>query len=263
MSARPLVPVDRVVAWGRRNPIAAASVAVVALVVLIVFATVFGRYRSVLSQKERADAALIQALEKALENAKQAEQAIKRKESEVAAATAAEKSARDDVQKTREREKLLRDSELRALEREKIAREGEQKAREEEKKAKEDFFKAQVALDQGQLAWHRQHAEQWEKSGQWTAAAFHLGRLIEANPKDEKLLVRRADAYRESAQWLPAAADYSRALALKSDLPVSEIRDRCLARSLPVQTSIIIALGETGPLLVVPLFERVPWPQSR
>ena len=72
-----------------------------------------------------------------------------------------------------------------------------------------------------------------------------------------------SDAYRESAQWLPAAADYSRALALKADLPVSEVRDRCLVRSLPVQTSMIIALGETGPLLVVPLFERVPWPQSR
>jgi tetratricopeptide (TPR) repeat protein len=150
--------------------------------------------------------------------------------------------------RARDAEKAARENELKALEREKTARDNLTKSRDDEKKALEQATRLRAELDQSSLAWHRQLAEQWEKAGQWTAAAFHLGRLIENSPKDEMLLVRRADAYRQGGEHLLAVADYSRAMQLKPGLALHEARDLCLRRSMPAQASGTIGLAATGVL---------------
>src|SRR5262249_39857566 len=115
-----------------------------------------------------------------------------------------------------------------------------------EKKARDEATRLRADMDQSSLAFHRQLAEHWEKAGQWTAAAFHLGRLIENSPKDDKLIVRRADDYRRGGDYLLAVADYSRAMELNPGLTLHEVRDLCLRRSLPAQAGGAVGLAATG-----------------
>ncbi len=55
------------------------------------------------------------------------------------------------------------------------------------------------------LAWHEQQADNCEEAKDWFAAAFHLDKLIEANPKDPELKKRRdaAQAEMEKIQPVP------------------------------------------------------------
>ncbi|HEY1375508.1 MAG TPA: serine/threonine-protein kinase [Gemmataceae bacterium] len=71
------------------------------------------------------------------------------------------------------------------------------------------------------LAWHRQQAAACEKAGHWFAAAFHLGRLIDARPGDRRLLQRRAAAYAALGRWAEAAADGMKALQLSPRPPAA------------------------------------------
>jgi tetratricopeptide (TPR) repeat protein len=247
--------------FARREPVAAAIAAGVALLLFIAFATTYDKYRSAKQQQgaaERAAAGAAQREREALEEVAQARKAKENAEQEAAAARLAENTARAEAQKAREAEKAARENELKALEREKIARESAVKAAADEKKALEEAIRARTALEQSGPAWHRQYAEQWEKAGQWTAAAYHLGRLIELNPRDEKLLVRRAEAYRQQGEWLLAAADCSRALELKSDLPLRSLRDEFLARSLQARVAAAAGIATAGPLAVPPALLPLP-----
>jgi WD40 repeat protein len=65
------------------------------------------------------------------------------------------------------------------------------------------------------LAWHRRQADECEAAGEWFAARFHLGRLLEAEPANEALRRRRAHAAVVLADWQQASQDYAR-------LPTSE-----------------------------------------
>jgi WD40 repeat protein/tetratricopeptide (TPR) repeat protein len=62
------------------------------------------------------------------------------------------------------------------------------------------------------LAWHRTVARDSETHKDWFAAAFHLGRLIAAAPKEAGLRVRRARALGELGRWDEAEADLTAAL---------------------------------------------------
>jgi tetratricopeptide (TPR) repeat protein len=64
------------------------------------------------------------------------------------------------------------------------------------------------------LAWHHREARSCEAMGQWFAAAWHLGRVIEAAP-DPHLYSRRGWAYLEMGQTERAIADYSQAIDAK------------------------------------------------
>jgi predicted NACHT family NTPase len=58
-----------------------------------------------------------------------------------------------------------------------------------------------------QAVWHTKQAADAEKTGHWFAAAFHLSRMIEANPADPALYARRCKAYALQGQWSNALAD--------------------------------------------------------
>jgi WD40 repeat protein len=62
--------------------------------------------------------------------------------------------------------------------------------------------------------WHTKQAADAERSGQWFAAAFHLGRLIDADPASPSLYARRGAAYALQGQWDKAAADLLQGAAL-------------------------------------------------
>jgi dipeptidyl aminopeptidase/acylaminoacyl peptidase len=109
-------------------------------------------------------------------------------------------------------------------------------------------------------AWHRRQAEECEKSKAWFAAAFHLTRLLALQPKDEKLLVRRADAHRRQEQWLPAALDYSRALEVKTDPAIKEQRDRCLGRVPSVRAAGVFGLASADLLPLLPVLQLAQSP---
>jgi hypothetical protein len=64
--------------------------------------------------------------------------------------------------------------------------------------------------------WRRQQAAEAERSGRWFAAAFHLSRLIEADPSDASLHARRGKAHAHQGQWGRAAADLLRWAALRA-----------------------------------------------
>jgi WD40 repeat protein/serine/threonine protein kinase len=55
--------------------------------------------------------------------------------------------------------------------------------------------------------WREQQAADAEQAGQWFAAAFHLSRLIDADPKNSSLYARRCKAYAFQGQWGKAADD--------------------------------------------------------
>jgi WD40 repeat protein len=58
-----------------------------------------------------------------------------------------------------------------------------------------------------------------EKTGRWFAAAFHLSRLIDAEPNDAALYARRCKAYAMQGQWSKAAADLLQGAALGDAAP--------------------------------------------
>jgi hypothetical protein len=58
-----------------------------------------------------------------------------------------------------------------------------------------------------QAVWHTKQAADAEKMGHWFAAAFHLSRLIDADPADAALYARRCKAYALQGQWSNAFAD--------------------------------------------------------
>jgi tetratricopeptide (TPR) repeat protein len=70
------------------------------------------------------------------------------------------------------------------------------------------------------LAWHRSEVERCEVHGENWAAGWHLDRLMEADPPQEALVLRRAQLYERFDQWNQAVEVYSRALKA---LPASRI----------------------------------------
>ncbi|OAI45687.1 hypothetical protein AYO44_12515 [Planctomycetaceae bacterium SCGC AG-212-F19] len=234
----------RAVKLVQRYPAIAGYLAAALVLAVLLFAGIIGKSRDAIRQIERAENAATRAEQRTAEATHQNETATKTREKaerEAAASRVSEVNALRELIRMRDTEKAARENELKALEREKIARD-------DEKKARGEAARLSAELDQSNLAWHRQLAEQWEKAGQWTAAAFHLGRLIENSPKDEKLVIRRADAYRQGGEHLLAVADYSRAMQLKPGLALNDARDLCLRRSLPAQASGTVGLAATGVL---------------
>jgi WD40 repeat protein len=67
------------------------------------------------------------------------------------------------------------------------------------------------------LTWHRFETGDADKARHWFAAAFHLSRLIDAEPDNAPYHVRRARAHAESGWWDEAAADLARAMELEPD----------------------------------------------
>jgi WD40 repeat protein len=65
-----------------------------------------------------------------------------------------------------------------------------------------------------QRFWREQQAAQAEKVRRWFAAAFHLTRLIDAEPADPMLYARRCQAYAHQGQWSKAVADLLQGAAL-------------------------------------------------
>jgi hypothetical protein len=62
------------------------------------------------------------------------------------------------------------------------------------------------------LLWHRCQATDAEIGGQWYAAAWHLSRLIKAEPGDAAFRQRRGWARGELGQWAKASEDFARAV---------------------------------------------------
>jgi Flp pilus assembly protein TadD len=66
-------------------------------------------------------------------------------------------------------------------------------------------------------SWPEQHAESAELHADWFAAAFYLGQLLQRQPQDAYLHVRRGIAYAQQKQWKLALADFAEAQRLKPD----------------------------------------------
>jgi WD40 repeat protein/tetratricopeptide (TPR) repeat protein len=62
------------------------------------------------------------------------------------------------------------------------------------------------------LAWRRRQAAASEAAGQWSAAAWHLARLIEAEPDRAEHRRRRAEALARLGEWRQAADEAGRAI---------------------------------------------------
>jgi len=261
VQARAVLPAQPVLRFARRYPVPAAMIAGLILLNFVAFAATYGKYRDALRRLDLTDAGNTQTdnlAQAALQQAELARMAKDQAERSGAAARASEEQARTAMLQARAEEKQARERETKALEQVKLARQDEQRAREDEKKAQDAATQARLTLDQAAAASDRLLGEHWEKAGQWAAAVYHLGRLIEQHPKDEKLVLRRADAYRRLEHWLPAASDYARALELKPDLTCAELRDRCLLRSLPAQGVAAVGLAATGPLALPPVLQSLP-----
>jgi eukaryotic-like serine/threonine-protein kinase len=67
---------------------------------------------------------------------------------------------------------------------------------------------------EGQLAWHRHEADTAERAGHWFASAFHLDRLLAADPREAALYVRRGRARFHLGRHAPALDDCTRAVRL-------------------------------------------------
>jgi WD40 repeat protein len=67
-------------------------------------------------------------------------------------------------------------------------------------------------LENRRHLWREQQAEAADKDGRWFAAAFHLSRLIDANPNDATLYARRCGAEFRLGRWQPAGVDFLQAL---------------------------------------------------
>jgi predicted NACHT family NTPase len=58
-----------------------------------------------------------------------------------------------------------------------------------------------------QRLWRRGQAAEAERAGRWFTAAFHLSRLIEAEPADASLRARHGAAHALLSQWAKVAPD--------------------------------------------------------
>jgi WD40 repeat protein len=67
------------------------------------------------------------------------------------------------------------------------------------------------------LTWHQEQARESEAGQDWFAAAFHLSRLLDAQPGDADLLSRRAQPRAELGDWTAAVADLSRLIEARGD----------------------------------------------
>jgi WD40 repeat protein/serine/threonine protein kinase/tetratricopeptide (TPR) repeat protein len=67
--------------------------------------------------------------------------------------------------------------------------------------------------------WHRRESAAAESARQWFAAAFHLDRLLDYEPRQPDHLIRRGRALAEQQLWVRAADDFAQALALGADDP--------------------------------------------
>jgi WD40 repeat protein/Flp pilus assembly protein TadD len=79
--------------------------------------------------------------------------------------------------------------------------------------------KRREALAPGLPAWHRARADESERAGDWYAAAFHLGRLTEAEPANGLHHFRRGVALGQLRRTTEADKEFERARVLKDDLP--------------------------------------------
>ncbi len=71
--------------------------------------------------------------------------------------------------------------------------------------------------EQTVLAWHRQEADDAEKTTHWKEALLHLNALANAEPAQPSLHLRRGKALEELGQWDKALTAYTRALESKPD----------------------------------------------
>src|SRR5262249_29738278 len=85
----------------------------------------------------------------------------------------------------------------------------------------QDFSSLSAFTAEQTLAWHRREAEASEAAGDWFAVRFHFGRLLEAEPANEDLRLRRARAAIALADWQQASADYAKLPRLGSNLEPS------------------------------------------
>jgi tetratricopeptide (TPR) repeat protein len=69
------------------------------------------------------------------------------------------------------------------------------------------------------LAWRRRQVAASEAAGQWHAAAWHLDRLLQAEPNRAEHRQRRAAAFAKLEQWRLAADETERAIRLQPGLP--------------------------------------------
>src|SRR5262249_5682624 len=70
--------------------------------------------------------------------------------------------------------------------------------------------------------WHQTQAAEFEKAGQWFAAAFHLDRLIQAEPQSGNLYLRRGRALAGQGKEAEARQDIEKALQWKEGLTEAE-----------------------------------------
>jgi WD40 repeat protein len=82
--------------------------------------------------------------------------------------------------------------------------------------ARESPADQETRLREQHRLWRRQQAAAAERDGRWFAAAFHLSRLIEAEPADASLYDRRGRARALQGQWAKAAADLLVEAALRA-----------------------------------------------
>ncbi len=66
------------------------------------------------------------------------------------------------------------------------------------------------------LSWHEGEAHACQETKEWYGAAWHLSRLLAAEPDNGPWLRQRGDAHAALRRWAEAAADYSRAIDLRA-----------------------------------------------
>jgi eukaryotic-like serine/threonine-protein kinase len=74
----------------------------------------------------------------------------------------------------------------------------------------------------GRPDWYSSQAAQFEAAGEWFAAAWHLGRVLDGDLKNGTVLARRAWAHAEDGQWGKAEVDSAQAVALGQDVAALE-----------------------------------------
>ncbi|MBC8872543.1 MAG: protein kinase [Planctomycetes bacterium] len=67
------------------------------------------------------------------------------------------------------------------------------------------------------VAWHQRQAEDCRQTHQWSAAMWHVERLITLEPKEGRHYAERASVHRAVKKWDKALSDYGTALELRSD----------------------------------------------
>jgi WD40 repeat protein/tRNA A-37 threonylcarbamoyl transferase component Bud32 len=75
-------------------------------------------------------------------------------------------------------------------------------------------------LKQRWLFWHLAEVDVSLQQKSWFAAAFHLSRLLEANPRSSLLLTKRGNAYAELGDWKRASDDFDQGRKATSGDPI-------------------------------------------